>query len=78
MDLLKTNVLKKVAIAQHSATAAPTSSAIWDQARKIWSTSGAVGFYRGIQATLVRACPIHALNFFIYETVLKFCMQHST
>lgn len=31
------------------------------------------GFYRGLSMQLIRAVPVHALNFLVYETVLEHC-----
>ena len=38
--------------------------------RKIWQRDGLRGFFRGIQVTMTRAFPIHALGFVVYERVL--------
>ncbi|PVV00956.1 hypothetical protein BB560_004643, partial [Smittium megazygosporum] len=35
--------------------------------RRIYASGGLKGFYRGISVTLIRAFPLHALNFTIYE-----------
>ncbi|KAL1920874.1 uncharacterized protein VTP21DRAFT_11509 [Calcarisporiella thermophila] len=43
----------------------------WQCAQAILKESGLAGFYRGINVTLVRAFPIHSLNFLVYEHVLK-------
>ncbi|KXS21658.1 mitochondrial carrier [Gonapodya prolifera JEL478] len=44
-----------------------------DAFRDIMRVSGVRGLYNGFSATLVRAFPLHSLNFLIYEQVLKAC-----
>ncbi|KAJ1886833.1 hypothetical protein LPJ66_009434 [Kickxella alabastrina] len=39
----------------------------WQCVRSIYSKVGGTGFYRGISVSLIRAFPIHGLNFVIYE-----------
>ncbi|KAJ2222491.1 hypothetical protein H4R99_007781 [Coemansia sp. RSA 1722] len=39
----------------------------WQCATKIHSKLGLSGFYRGISVSLIRAFPIHGLNFVVYE-----------
>ncbi|KAI9270551.1 mitochondrial carrier domain-containing protein [Phascolomyces articulosus] len=41
-----------------------------DCVRDIYTTRGITGFYRGIAVTLIRAFPIHSLNFLVYEQTL--------
>ncbi|RKP05843.1 mitochondrial carrier domain-containing protein, partial [Thamnocephalis sphaerospora] len=41
----------------------------WRVARDIWQRAGIRGLYNGISVTLIRAFPIHALNFTVYEYV---------
>jgi solute carrier family 25 carnitine/acylcarnitine transporter 20/29 len=41
----------------------------WRVARDIWRRAGVRGLYNGISVTLIRAFPIHALNFTVYEYV---------
>jgi hypothetical protein len=36
----------------------------------IYKRGGLAGFYRGITVTLIRAFPIHSLNFLVYEQTL--------
>jgi hypothetical protein len=38
---------------------------------KRWRVDGIRGFYFGIGATMLRAAPIHSLNFLVYEKVLE-------
>ncbi|ORY36386.1 mitochondrial carrier [Rhizoclosmatium globosum] len=38
-----------------------------------YKKSGIAGFYPGIGAQLTRSFPVHALNFLVYEAVLKWC-----
>ncbi|KAG4093863.1 mitochondrial carrier [Neocallimastix lanati (nom. inval.)] len=39
--------------------------------KQIYKTSGVRGFYHGISSCLIRAFPVHALNFVVYEHVLR-------
>ncbi|KAJ1931046.1 hypothetical protein GGF37_007521, partial [Kickxella alabastrina] len=39
----------------------------WQCVRSIYSKVGSTGFYRGISVSLIRAFPIHGLNFVVYE-----------
>jgi hypothetical protein len=43
----------------------------WRVARNIVGRSGFRGLYTGISVTLIRAFPIHALNFTVYEYVTE-------
>ncbi|KAJ3018373.1 UNVERIFIED_CONTAM: hypothetical protein HDU68_011192 [Siphonaria sp. JEL0065] len=38
-------------------------------------SGGVRGFYHGIGAQLMRSFPVHAMNFLIYEAVLKWCRR---
>ncbi|KAG1174954.1 hypothetical protein G6F70_002339 [Rhizopus microsporus] len=38
--------------------------------QEIYQRNGIAGFYRGISVTLIRAFPIHSLNFLVYEQTL--------
>ncbi|KAG0193268.1 hypothetical protein DFQ28_005886 [Apophysomyces sp. BC1034] len=40
--------------------------------RDIYHQRGMAGFYRGVTVTLMRAFPIHSLNFLVYEQTLLF------
>ncbi|KXN67540.1 mitochondrial carrier [Conidiobolus coronatus NRRL 28638] len=44
----------------------------WDCFKKLKKEGGTRIFYRGIGPTLIRALPIHSLNFFVYESVLGY------
>lgn len=41
----------------------------------IYKTSGVRGFYQGISSCLIRAFPVHALNFVVYEHALRLCKK---
>ncbi|EPX70656.1 carrier with solute carrier repeats [Schizosaccharomyces octosporus yFS286] len=41
----------------------------WQCAQGIYSTSGMKGFYRGFIPVIVRAAPVNAATFYVYETV---------
>jgi len=43
--------------------------------KQIYRTNGVKGFYQGISSCLVRAFPVHALNFVVYEHVLRLCSK---
>ncbi|RUS31220.1 mitochondrial carrier domain-containing protein, partial [Jimgerdemannia flammicorona] len=65
IDLVK-SVIQKEAMHPH-----PTHDSIPVVVREILARSGYRGFYRGLGVTLMRAFPIHSLNFLVYEQVLK-------
>ncbi|KAJ3336354.1 hypothetical protein HDU93_003025 [Gonapodya sp. JEL0774] len=44
-------------------------------ARRVWRRGGWRALYNGVGATVVRAVPIHALNFLVYEAVLKWTTE---
>jgi hypothetical protein len=43
--------------------------------KKIYRTGGIKAFYQGISSCLIRAFPVHALNFVVYEHVLRLCKK---
>lgn len=49
----------------------PRGDSIPALTRDIYARGGFRGFYRGLGVTLIRAFPIHSLNFLVYEQVLK-------
>ncbi|OZJ06159.1 hypothetical protein BZG36_01061 [Bifiguratus adelaidae] len=65
VDLVKSVMQKEVL--------APTRTyaSVRDCVKEIYTRQGLRGFYRGINVTLIRAFPIHSLNFLVYEHVLK-------
>ncbi|KAJ3070469.1 hypothetical protein HDU99_002669 [Rhizoclosmatium hyalinum] len=42
---------------------------------KRFKSGGVRGFYHGIGAQLTRSFPVHAMNFLVYEAVLKWCRR---
>ncbi|KAL0088884.1 mitochondrial carrier domain-containing protein [Phycomyces blakesleeanus] len=64
IDLVK-SLMQKEIMAQR-----PTYGRTSDCIRDIYKAKGTLGFYRGITVTLVRAFPIHSLNFLVYEQTL--------
>jgi len=46
--------------------------------KQIYKTNGIKGFYQGISSCLVRAFPVHALNFVVYEHALRVCKRLSS
>lgn len=43
--------------------------------KHIYKVSGIKGFYQGISSSLIRAFPVHAINFVVYEHVLRLCQS---
>ncbi|OUM60731.1 hypothetical protein PIROE2DRAFT_13459 [Piromyces sp. E2] len=43
--------------------------------KQIYRTGGIKAFYQGISSCLIRAFPVHALNFVVYEHVLRICKK---
>jgi len=37
----------------------------------MYQTAGVRGFYSGLFPTLIRAFPIHSVNFLVYESVMR-------
>lgn len=46
-------------------------SGTWDCCKKIYTKDGALGFYAGLRANVVRAVPATAIQFLSYETLKK-------
>lgn len=65
VDAIKTNLQKDIMMTQ------PRYSGVWDCAKSLVKKNGFRGLYRGLNVTLIRAFPIHSLNFLVYEQVLK-------
>lgn len=65
VDAVKTNLQKDIILPQSK------YSGFWDCAIKLVRKKGFRGLYRGLNVTLIRAFPIHSLNFLVYEQVLK-------
>lgn len=55
----------------------PTYDTIRECVTDINNRQGIKGFYRGMAVTLMRAFPIHSLNFLVYEQVLQFARKTS-
>jgi len=55
----------------------PTYDTIRECITDIKARQGYKGFYRGMSVTLMRAFPIHSLNFLVYEQVLHFARKTS-
>jgi hypothetical protein len=64
LDLVKTLIQKEILLPN------PTYKSAKDCVRDIYFKNGFNGFYRGISVTLIRAFPIHSLNFLVYEQTL--------
>ncbi|KAI8145511.1 mitochondrial carrier domain-containing protein [Fennellomyces sp. T-0311] len=64
IDLVK-SLMQKEILAPN-----PSYRNTMDCVRDIYGTRGLAGFYRGIAVTLIRAFPIHSLNFLVYEQTL--------
>ncbi|KAL7319385.1 hypothetical protein PS15m_002524 [Mucor circinelloides] len=65
LDLVKTLIQKEILSVN------PTYKSAMDCVRDIYKQNGLSGFYRGITVTLIRAFPIHSLNFLVYEQTLS-------
>ncbi|ORX55338.1 mitochondrial carrier [Piromyces finnis] len=44
--------------------------------KQIYKTGGIKAFYQGISSCLIRAFPVHALNFVVYEHILSLCKKY--
>jgi hypothetical protein len=65
VDAIKTNLQKDIMMPQ------PRYTSFWNCAMSIVKKNGVRALYRGLNVTLIRAFPIHSLNFLVYEQVLK-------
>lgn len=71
VDAIKTNLQKDIMMQK------PKYHGVIDCARSLFQKNGFRGLYRGLNVTLIRAFPIHSLNFLVYEQVLKSIPQPS-
>ncbi|KAI7866814.1 hypothetical protein BDF14DRAFT_1743342 [Spinellus fusiger] len=69
IDLVKSLMQKDIMALQ------PTYAHTTQCIREIYATRGALGFYRGITVTLVRAFPIHSLNFLVVDDLLFYDLE---
>ncbi|KAJ3352858.1 hypothetical protein GGF32_003553 [Allomyces javanicus] len=53
----------------------PQYRGFWHCMTSLYAAGGLRPFYRGLSATLVRAAPIHSLNWVVYEGVLRLCTK---
>ncbi|KAI9486686.1 MAG: mitochondrial carrier domain-containing protein [Benjaminiella poitrasii] len=65
VDAIKTNLQKDIMMTK------PRYHGFIDCAISLVKMNGFKGLYRGLNVTLIRAFPIHSLNFLVYEQVLK-------
>lgn len=65
VDAIKTNLQKDIMMSK------PRYNGFMDCAISLAKKNGIKGLYRGLNVTLLRAFPIHSLNFLVYEQVLK-------
>ncbi|KAJ2442888.1 hypothetical protein GGF42_006810 [Coemansia sp. RSA 2424] len=63
VDLIKSTMQSQVL----KPKGAKTFDSSWQCLRDIYSRMGLAGLYRGISVSLIRAFPIHGLNFVVYE-----------
>lgn len=54
----------------------PTFLQIRQVVHDLWMRKGIVGFYSGLSTTMIRAFPIHAAYFFVYESVMRYLKQN--
>ncbi|KAI9006455.1 mitochondrial carrier domain-containing protein [Hyaloraphidium curvatum] len=71
IDLVKSVVQKSALISFMVPRGEAKRKTAWGVVEKRMRVDGIRGLYFGIGATLVRAAPIHALNFLVYEKVLE-------
>ncbi|KAI9141259.1 mitochondrial carrier domain-containing protein [Paraphysoderma sedebokerense] len=70
IDMLK-SIIQKETLSSN-----PKYRNIYECARAMYREHQSIKpFYRGMSATMVRAAPIHSLNWFVYEGVMKFCTR---
>lgn len=70
LDLIKSKIQKNVLLE----TATGTKMQVIKQCiAKVYRQNGLRGFYSGYSATVLRAIPVHSLNWIIYEKVKKYC-----
>ncbi|KAI9175994.1 hypothetical protein H9P43_006358 [Blastocladiella emersonii ATCC 22665] len=74
--IFPTDVIKST-IQRDTLAAQPRFRSVWACASSLYATGGLRIFYRGISATMIRAAPIHSLNWAVYEGVLRFCTRES-
>lgn len=65
VDVIKTNLQKDIMLEK------PKYSNALECASYLVKKNGVRGLYRGLNVTLLRAFPIHSLNFLVYEQVLR-------
>lgn len=65
VDAIKTNLQKDIIMPK------PKFKGVFDCTVYLVKKNGIKSLYRGLNVTLIRAFPIHALNFLVYEQVLK-------
>ncbi|KAI8969811.1 mitochondrial carrier domain-containing protein [Pilobolus umbonatus] len=71
VDAVKTNLQKDIMVSN------PKYTGFWDCTMKLVKKKGIKSLYRGLNVTLIRAFPIHSLNFLVYEQVLKLIPSNS-
>ncbi|CAO3681331.1 unnamed protein product [Rhizopus microsporus] len=65
VDVIKTNLQKDIMLDN------PKYNNAIECAKHLVKKNGFRGLYRGLNVTLIRAFPIHSLNFLVYEQVLR-------
>ena len=55
----------------------PLYSSFMDCARKLYQAHGSHIFTRGLLATVLRAFPLNAATFAVYELTMEYLEQHS-
>ncbi|KAI9224949.1 mitochondrial carrier domain-containing protein [Blastocladiella britannica] len=74
--IFPTDVIKST-IQKDTLATTPRFTSVWACARSLYAQGGVRVFYRGISATMVRAAPIHSLNWAVYEAVLRMCTDQA-
>lgn len=54
----------------------PYYKGAFDCVKKTYKNYGAAGFFHGFRIVCVRAFPVNAISFLVYETFLEKCIFH--
>ncbi|RKP37713.1 mitochondrial carrier domain-containing protein, partial [Dimargaris cristalligena] len=73
IDLVKSTIQKDALLPSHLVRYRGFLDCFTD----LYRQRGIVSLYRGISVTLIRAFPIHSLNFLVYEGVLSMIRKHA-
>jgi hypothetical protein len=71
MDVIKSKIQGTPLSNTHTHTHTHTSTHIHTVARQIWEREGVRGFFKGLGPSLLRAFPVNAVTFIVYDSLLK-------